>query len=87
MSSKKIKILIPVYSLCLVRNVCFHSAMKHENVSNMIGFLSYENLRVQFTKEMKQYTCALYVAFFFIKAENSNFIKERKPIFYAFIAW
>ena len=47
--------------------VCFHSAMKHENdVSDMISCL----------RVVRRFTVrASYIVSFFIKIENNNFIK------------
>ena len=47
--------------------VCFHSAMKHENdVSNMVDCLQVVRF-YSFKKEMKVYKPTLYIVFFFVK--------------------
>ena len=67
--------------------VCFYSAMKHENdVYNMVGCLQVVRI-YSFMKEIKVYIRALYIVFLFVKTENNNFIKEIKHALPAFIAW
>ena len=75
----QIKLLINLDSTCVLigLQVCFHSAMKHENDVSQCGWLSpsCENLR------------ASYILFLFVETENSNFIKEIKHVVRASIAW
>ena len=69
----------------IVLQVCFHSAMKHENdVSNVIGCLQIVRI-YSFMKEIKVYIRASYIVFLFVKIKN-NFIKEIKHVLRAFIA-
>ena len=51
--------------------VCFHSALKHENDTiTVIGCLQLVRI-FSFMKEIKQYICTLYIlVFLFVKLEN-----------------
>ena len=61
--------------------VCFHSAMKHENdVSNVVDCLQVVRI-YRFKKKIKVQTCASYTVFLFVKSEN-NIIKEIKHVLF-----
>ena len=58
--------------------VCFHSAMKHENWGEQCGLT---------VLELWEFTVgASYIVFLFVNNENNNFIKEIKHVLPAFIA-
>ena len=61
--------------------VCFHSAIKHENdVNDMIGCLRV--LRIySFMKEIKLYKRVSYIVFLFVKTGNNSFIKKNKSCY------
>ena len=53
--------------------VCFHSAMKHENnVRDIVGCLQVVRIYC-FLKEIKVYIRASYIVFLFVTAKNNNF--------------
>ena len=52
--------------------VCFHSAMKHENDVSRCGLTVSELWEITVS--------ALYIVFLFVKTENNNFIKEIKHV-------
>ena len=65
--------------------VCFHSALKHENeVRNMVGCLQVVRI-YSFKKEIEVYIYTSYIVFLFVKMKN-NFIKEIKHVSRVFIA-
>ena len=67
--------------------VCFHSAMKHENdVSNVVDCLRVVRI-YSFMKEVKVYIRASYTVFFFITQKIILLKKFIKHVLRAFIAW
>ena len=70
-------------STCVLigQQVCFHSAMKHENdVSDMIGCLQVVRI-YSFMKERKLYIHASYIVFLFVvsKINTAGLIKSFLP--------
>ena len=64
--------------MCILigQQLCFHSAMKHENNgSDMDGCLHVLSI-YSFMKERKQCKCASYTVFLYVKLENNNFNKK-----------
>ena len=56
--------------------VCFHTAVKHENdVNDTIGCLQVVRI-YSFMKEIKLCIGASYIVFLFVKSENNNFIRD-----------
>ena len=67
--------------------VCFYSAMKHEDDVSKYGWLSLVVRNYSFMTEIKIYIRASYIVFLFTKTENNNFVKEIKHVLCAFLAW
>ena len=69
------------------QEVCFRSAMKHENdVSIEVGCFQVARIHY-FMKEIIVYIRASYIVFLFVKTKNNNFIKEIKHVLRASKAW
>ena len=62
--------------MCILtgQQVCFHSAMKHENnVCSMVGCLQVVRI-YSFIKEIKLHVS--YIVFVLVKTKNSSFVKN-----------